>query len=147
MKAKVIVRIAALLILVHLLGHTMGHFTWDTPEDTKMKQVVEAMKTHKADFMGAAKSMADYYTGYSLMILGLFAMSILLLWFISGFINDQRQIANRLLYPIGIVYILFGIIEYLYFFPFAASMSFIAGILYQIGRRLFHRGCNLADGF
>lgn len=63
------------------------------------------------------------------MIFGLFAMSFLLLWLIAGFVNEQRHIARRLVYPIGIVYISFGIIEYLYFFPFAASMSFMAGIL------------------
>ena len=129
MKAKLLLRIAAGLILVHLLGHTVGHMTWDAPEDAKMKEVVTTMKSHKAEFMGATKSMADYYIGYSLMIFGLFAMSALLLWFISGFVNDQRQIANRLLFPIGVVYVFFGIIEYVYFFPFAASMSFLAGLL------------------
>ena len=129
MKAKLLLRIAAGLILVHLLGHTVGHLTWDSPEDPTMKEVVTSMKSHKADFMGATKSMADYYNGYSLMIFGLFGMTILLLWFISGFVNDQRQIANRLLLPIGVVYLFFGITEYIYFFPFAASMSFLAGLL------------------
>ena len=136
MKAKIIIRIAAVLILVHLLGHSVGHFTWDTPEDAKLKEVVSAMKSYKADFMGATKSMADYYTGYSLMIFILFAMSILLLWFISGFVEEQKQIAGRLLYPIGMAYISFSISEYIYFFPFAASMSFMAGILSILAVRL-----------
>lgn len=62
MKAKILLRIAALLILVHLLGHSIGHSTWDTPEDQKMDEVVAAMKGYKADFMGATKSMADAIT-------------------------------------------------------------------------------------
>lgn len=128
-----ILRVAAILILVHILGHSFGHMTWDTPEDPKLKEVVTAMKGYKADFMGANKSMGDYYNGYSLMIFVLFALGMVMLWMISGFVNEQRDIARKLLIPIGIAFIMFGVIEYLYFFPFAASMSFLAGVLTLLG--------------
>lgn len=129
MKAKLLLRIAAILILVHLLGHSVGHFTWDKAEDPKMQEVITAMKSHKAEFMGAEKSMADYYNGYSLMTFGLFAMTICILWFASGYINTNRPIARQILLPVGIVYLFFGIVEFMAFFPFAASMSFLAGAL------------------
>ena len=79
--------------------------------------------------MGAVKSMADYYNGYSILIFGLYAMTISLLWLTSGFILEQPSIAGKILYPVGIAYVFFGVVEFLYFFPFAASMSFFAGIL------------------
>ena len=129
MKAKILLRIAAALILVHLLGHGVGHSAWDKPEDPKMQEVVSAMKGYSAEFMGATKSMADYYNGYSLIIFGLYAMTILILWFASGFINEHRTIAAKILYPVAIAYLAFGVIEYISFFPFAASMSFFAGLL------------------
>jgi hypothetical protein len=129
MKAKVLLRIAAALILVHLLGHGVGHAAWDKPEDPKMQEVVAAMKGYSAEFMGATKSMADYYNGYSLIMFGLYGMTILILWFASGFINEQRTIAVKILYPVAITYLAFGVIEYISFFPFAASMSFFAGLL------------------
>ena len=129
MKAKVLLRIAAILLLVHVIGHSFGHITWDKPEDPKMQGVVNTMQGYKAEFMGATKSMADYYNGYSLMIFFLFGMTIFILWVVSGFINTERNIATKILYPIAITYIAFGIIEYLYFFPFAAAMSFLAGVL------------------
>lgn len=129
MKPKLLLKIAAVLITIHLLGHGIGHVTWDNPEDPRIREVVSSMKLHEAEFMGATKSMADYYNGYSLIIFGLYGMSILLLWFIAGFINDRRDIAHKLLYPIGVAYIFFGVIEYLYFFPFAAILSFMAGAL------------------
>jgi hypothetical protein len=129
MKAKLLLRIAAAFILVHLLGHSMGHATWDKPEDTKMQGVIATMKGYSATFMGATKSMADYYNGYSLIIFGLYGMTILILWFASGFINEQKTIAVKILFPIAIAYLAFGVIEYIYFFPFAASMSFLAGLL------------------
>lgn len=129
MKSKIFLRIAAALIVVHLLGHSVGHATWDTPEDPKMQEVVTHMKSHSAEFMGAVKSMADYYNGYSLIIFGLYAMTIAILWMASGFIDSNRIIATKILWPIGLTYLAFGVIEYIAFFPFAAAMSFFAGVL------------------
>lgn len=129
MKAKVLLRIAALLLVVHLLGHSMGHSKWDKPEDPQMAEVVKVMKGYKGEFMGAVKSMADYYNGYSLIMFLVFGMTIFILWISSGFIGTHREIASKILLPVGIAYVGFGIVEYLYFFPFAAAVSFLAGIL------------------
>jgi len=128
MNPKVLIRIAAVLILIHLLGHSVGHASWDEPEDPKMMDVINVMKSYKAEFMGAVKSMADYYHGYSLLIFGLYAMTITLLWLTSGFVLQQPSAARKILYPIGIAFLFFGIVEYMFFFPFAASMSFFAGV-------------------
>lgn len=132
MKAKILLRIAAVLILVHLLGHSVGHSTWNEPEDAKMQDVVTSMYSHKAEFMGAVKSMADYYNGYSLMIFFLFGMSICILWIVSGFIHLQRKIAISILLPVAFSYIAFGLIEFIHFFPFAGALSSIVGLLVLI---------------
>jgi hypothetical protein len=129
MKAKVLLRIAAGLILIHLLGHGVGHKDWDKPTDPKMMDVVTTMKSYQGEFMGAVHSMADYYNGYSIIIFGLYGMSISLLWLASGFVQEQPTIAIKILYPIGTAYLFFGVVEFIYFFPFAASMSFLAGVL------------------
>jgi hypothetical protein len=129
MKSKILLRIAAALIVIHLLGHSVGHATWDKPEDPRMREVVDTMKEYSAEFMGATKSMADYYNGYSLIIFGLYGMTIAILWLASGFIDHQRLIAVKVLFPIALAYIAFGVIEYIAFFPFAASMSFLAGVV------------------
>jgi hypothetical protein len=129
MKAKVLLKIAAGLILIHLIGHAVGHTAWDKPADPKMMEVVTAMKNYEGEFMGAVHSMADYYKGYSILIFGLYGMSISLLWLASGFIQEHPVIANKILYPVGIAYLFFAIVEFMYFFPFAASISFLAGVL------------------
>ena len=129
MKSKVLLRIAAGLIFIHLLGHGVGHSGWDTPADPKMQEVVTVMKSHKSEFMGATQSMADYYNGYSLILFVVYSMSIFLLWFVSGFVREQPTIAGNILYTIGTAYLIFGVIEFVYFFPFAAAMSFFAGVL------------------
>lgn len=129
MNAKILLRTAAGLILVHLAGHALGHSGWDHPEDPKMMEVVTVMKGYKGEFMGAMQSMADYYNGYSILIFGLFAMSIYLLWVTSQFVSQQPSIARKILVPLAAAYIFFGIVEFVYFFPFAAIMSFFAGVL------------------
>ena len=74
MKSKLLLRIACLLILVHLLGHSLGHLQWDKPKDPKMKEVVDMMKGYSTEFMGATKSMANYYEGYSLIMFFVFGL-------------------------------------------------------------------------
>ena len=129
MKSKVLLRIAAGLILIHLLGHSVGHSGWETPEDPRMQEVVTVMKSYQGEFMGATQSMADYYNGYSLMMFVLYGMTIFILWFVSGFVREQPTIAGNILYTVGTSYLIFGIIEFVYFFPFAGSISFLAGVL------------------
>jgi hypothetical protein len=132
MKTKLFLRIAAIMIMVHLLGHTVGHFTWDKPDDTQMKRVVNSMLEYKAEFMGATRSMGDYFNGYSLMMFFVFGMSISILWYASNFPDNQKAITRKILYPIGIAYVAFGVIEFYNFFPFAAIMSLGAGVLILI---------------
>jgi hypothetical protein len=115
--------------LIHLAGHTVGHLMWDKPEDAGIKETVSAMKSHEAAFMGATRSMADYYSGYSLIVIVLFVMTIAILWLGSGLFETARDAAKKLLLPVGIAYLAFGVIEFLHFFPFAAAMSFLAGLL------------------
>lgn len=133
MKSKNLLRIACVLILVHLLGHSMGHLQWDKPKDPKMKEVVDAMKGYSTEFMGASKSMANYFEGYSIILFFVFGMTIMILWSVSSFIESNKPIAIKILYPIAITYIAFGVVEYLYFFLFAASISFLAGVCVFLG--------------
>lgn len=126
MKPSLLLRIAAFLLLIHLAGHTAGHLDWDEPKDPGMQDVVNSMKAHHADFMGASRSMADYFEGYSMMVFVVLSVNIVLLIMLSNF-KDQLLI-RQLLWPLGSGWILTGIIEYAQFFPFAALISGLAGL-------------------
>ncbi len=132
MNSKLLLRIAAVLIAVHLLGHSAGHSMWKQPADSAQQGVVQQMIAHKANFMGAVRSLADYYEGYSLMLLFVFAMSIWVLWTLSKLTRSNADLVKKILYPFSICYIAFGLIEFSYFFPFAAATSLVAGILMLI---------------
>jgi hypothetical protein len=128
MKAKLLIRIAAVLILIHLIGHGIGHFTWQATTDPVKQEAIQQMFSHKFHFMGTMRSMGDYYRGYSLMLLPVYAMSVVLLWLISNAADTQRRLSRQLLYPIAGAYFLFAVLEFTYFFPFAATMSIGAGL-------------------
>ncbi len=107
----------------------MGHSKWDSPADPRLAEIVSAMKGYTGQFMGADYNMAEYYTGYSLMILFVYAITCVMIWFMSDLYTTHPPIAKRLLVPMGLGYFVFAILEFRYFFPLAAWMSVLAGIL------------------
>lgn len=129
MTAKVSLRGACFLILVHLIGHGVGHWMWDKPEDPQMRNVVAAMTGHKSAFMGAERSMGDYYNGYSLILFFVYAMSISILWQCSRYGEVYSGFAKSVLYPLGFTFVAFSVIEFMYFFPFAGFISLGAALL------------------
>jgi hypothetical protein len=136
MKPKLLIRIAACLILLQLLGHTYGHVIWDKrPNDPKMQEVLDTMKSYSGNFMGATKSMADYYSGYSLMIFFLYVMTIAILWLLSGANSRETGIVPKLLYLIGGTYLVLSVILYLHFFLLPACLSFLAATLLLVSTR------------
>lgn len=144
MRAKIWLRIACVFILVHLLGHAVGHSMWDQPEDPRMQEVVDAMVGYKSEFMGASRSMGDYYNGYSLTLFFVYAMSISILWVASKGNDTQQSLIKKILYPMAFTWIAFGVIEFMFFFPFAATMSMSAGLfilaaLFRMEKTTVHR--------
>lgn len=128
MTAKRLIRISAILIFIHLLGHAMGHIGWDD-ESGPLYGVIKEMKSHSAEFMGANKSMADFYVGYSFILFGFLGMTIIMLWILSNNTSSNQKLVKQILYPIGFAYLFFGVIEFLQFFPLAAILSILAGFI------------------
>ena len=129
MKTKLILRIATLVILVHILGHIRGHAGWKTPKDPGQQEVVNQMLTNKAPFMGAVRSMGDYFEGYGQILTVVLVMMMAMTWIISGHAAQHPKIASTILAPLAGCFIAISVIEFIYFFAFAASISLVAGVL------------------
>lgn len=127
-KVRILLRTACVLIFVHLSGHIIGHIGWEKPADPKMQKVVNAMVENKANYMGAVRSLADFYHGYSILLFIVYGLSIWMLWILASGIKTDKRMAKRLALPFGITYLAFGAIEFIHFFPFAAIISTLAGI-------------------
>ena len=129
MTPKLLLRISALLMLFHLLLHTMGHSRWQKTTDPIKQAVISGMTNHAFLFMGTQRSMGDYFAGYGYagsVALLLFAC---LLWLLSNAIAQSAGLIYKLLVVISICLLLWGIDEIVFFFPFAAGTTLLATLL------------------
>jgi hypothetical protein len=128
MRAKLLLRIAAVLMLLHTVGHTIGASTWNQAPNAAVKQVIDGMLNNRFEFMGRSASIADFYQGYGYGNIGVLLLISVLLWLLS---TEQSP---RIILAMGLFLLFFGIVEYIYFFPLAAGFSVVAGICALLAR-------------
>jgi hypothetical protein len=126
MKPKILLRIAAVLMFIHCVLHTIGFSGWKT--DTANKTVVQAMTGPKFPFMGVNRNMGEFYDGFgyaSTIALVLIAAS---LWIVSGELGSKSSLAKKMTLTLAIILALWGIDEIIYFFPFAVGISLLSSL-------------------
>ena len=129
MKPKILLRIAAILIFIHSVLHTFGFSTWKEAPDPVYKTIVDGMATHTFPFMGAVRSLGNFYEGFGYASsIALFLIAVVL-WLVSGETGRSANLAKKIIYAVGIALVAWGIDELIYFFPFAASITLIAAAL------------------
>jgi hypothetical protein len=122
MKAKILLRIAAIFMLLHTLGHTLGALTWKDAPNAAIKQVVDDMLNKHFDFLGRSASIGDFYAGYGYSMIGVLLLVSILLWFLS------TEPIRRMVLIMGLFLLFLGTIEFIYFFPLPAVFSLLAGV-------------------
>ena len=125
MSSKILLRIAALLMFIHCVLHTIGFSGWKT--DPTRQEVIKAMTGQKLPFMGANRSMGEFYDGFgyaSTIALALIAVS---LWIVSGELA-ARSLAKKMILTLAVILVLWGIDEIIFFFAFAASISLVSSL-------------------
>jgi hypothetical protein len=130
MKPKLLLRIAVILLLLHDAGHSSQIFLWKHPDNPGAQSVVQTMTSQRFPFMGAVRSFGEFYEGFlwaaSLAMLFIAAV----LWIVSN--DASNSLSKKIL--IGTLIILTGwwIVEFNYFFLFAAANTFLAWLLVLI---------------
>lgn len=119
MKPKIALRIASALMLLHTAGHTMGALTWKQAPNASIAVVINGMQTEHFNFMGRPVSLGSFFEGYGLTMIGVLLLLAILLWL---------EPSRKLILPIGLFLAYLALIESLYFFPFAAAVSLLAGL-------------------
>jgi hypothetical protein len=126
MSRKLLLRVASVLMLLHTMGHSIGAFTWKNTPDTAMKLVVSGMETNHFTFMGRVTTLASYFDGYGFTMIFVLLLITSLLWLISS--AESNTLVVGIARLLAVFLIAMGVIEYVYFFPFAAAFSLLAGI-------------------
>ncbi len=126
MKPKLLLRIAAILIIIHSALHTLGFSGWKQAPDPVERQVIQQMTGHQFPFMGATHSLADYYEGFGYgCSIALFLIAAMLL-IIANDLLFNMSLSRKVIITLGIALLFWGIDELIFFFPFAAGLTLVA---------------------
>jgi hypothetical protein len=129
MKPKILLRIAALLILFFAIGHTVSHFARKMTNDPIEKEVIRQMEQHKFNVNGSMRSRDELSEGLS------FDVSLVLLVFtsifstLSGMCKKHPKICLNFLWPYLICFIGFTITGFLYFSIISGITSLVICLL------------------
>jgi len=126
MTPKILLRIAVVIILLHNIGHTLGHSGWKNAPDEVNRRAIDAMTSNEFMFMGEKSTYARFYDGYGYAGTLTLLLAMILLWMLSG---AQSKLSKQLAMVTGLFLVSWAIMEYLYFFPLAAGMTLVAAIL------------------
>ena len=67
MKSRTLLFISFGFIVFHIIGHTMGHFTWKQVDDQALLETIHNMYTQKFEFMGKQQTLGGHHDGFSLL--------------------------------------------------------------------------------
>ena len=95
MRARLLLRIAAVLTLLLGIGHLMGR-PWTPANDPQAAVIVDAMKSHRMHVMGFDRTFMDFYGGFGLILgVNLLAQAVLL-WLLADLVTTEPVRARRL---------------------------------------------------
>jgi hypothetical protein len=126
MKPKILLRIAAIVLFLHAIGHSMGTFAWQADFSDIPSEVIAKMYQDQFNFMGKESTMASLFTGNGVSGLILLLLMSVLLWVVSGWNNKQ---AVSILWIIACSVVALAVSEMIYFFPMAYTFALLAAAL------------------
>jgi hypothetical protein len=132
MSPELLLRIASVVMFLHLVGHIFGHLTWRKTKDTAKQDVIDRMSQHTFPLMGAQRSLSQLYDGYGYAAALTLLFASVLLWVLSRQVLTSAGAVRELTGLISVFLFAWGIDELLFFFPFAAAFSLLAAVLSAI---------------
>jgi hypothetical protein len=127
MTPKLLIRIAAGLVLFFAFGHTVGHTTRHQAEGAQ-QTVVTMMQDVRFDFFRNTTSYDGMYNGMSLNLIFTLIAFALVLWFVSNVTNEKPKLALQIVLPIALCVFGFAVTSFLYFFLVPAVTCLLASL-------------------
>ena len=127
MKAAIFVRIAAGLVLVHAVLHTVGGVFGKVPAGPAAVAVA-AMKANQFVALGNTRTFWDFYRGMGLGLTIFLSMEAVVLWLLARLVGRYGRELRPVLGAFAIGYVVFAVDSYRYFFlgPVVAELLIAA---------------------
>ena len=113
MKPSILLRIASIITLLYFAGHTAG-MPWTPAAGPGELPVIEAMKTHRFETEGFARTYWDFYFGFGLIISAFLLVQAVVLW--------QLQI-RPIVASFLVAFVVNAILAWMFFFAVPAVMA------------------------
>jgi hypothetical protein len=122
MNATLLYRIAAVLLILFALGHTLGFLSFKPPTAEGLA-VREAMNNVAFEFRGAKYTYGNFYKGFGLMITAYLVFSAFLSWHLGGLASAQPRSVGMLGWAFVVVQSTCLALSVAYFFLLPALFS------------------------
>lgn len=117
MKPKLLLRIAAGLVLFFLMGHNIGHFTWRQTDDAAKQEVINLMDGRHFEWNGTVRSLGQNYDGYSFLLSSSLVMLAWLLFVLAnGTTSGHSKLVRKACWPIALGLALYAFFSFTFFF-------------------------------
>jgi hypothetical protein len=115
MKASILYRIAAALLVLYAAGHTFGFRRPSQREDARA--VVSLMKSVRLDVQGSERSFWDFYVGFGLFCTAFLLLSAVLAWQLGGLSGEAlRQVPSAATWGLAVCFAVTTVLTWRYFF-------------------------------
>jgi hypothetical protein len=128
MKPKILLRVAAILILIHAVLHTIGFGSWKNDPDPAKHQMIQLMTGQKFPFMGVSRNMGEYYEGFGYACSIALLLIAFLLWVTASEATSNPTLSKKIILILSFGLLFWGVDELIYFFPFAAGLTLLASV-------------------
>lgn len=138
-RASLLLRIAAVIMLLHSIGHIVGASGWQNPNGKVPADVVQKMQNTHFNIKGADTTMAMSFSGMSYMASIFLLLITAVLWMSST--RTGRE-GSGILLMIAAATACLAVVEFIFFFPGVAFLSLAATLLISLSIYKLNRTVN-----
>ena len=105
MKPQLLLRIAAVLTLIHAVLHTVGGLLGEPSHGPEERAVIAAMKASVFDFMGSPRTYWDFYFGFGLFLSVGLVLQAVLLWQLAALAKSDPAKARPFMISLFLAFV------------------------------------------
>ena len=123
MKAPIFYRIAAVLLLLFALGHTIG-FRQSDPQ-WRVDTLLASMRSIHFDIQGFSRSYWDFFTGFGLFVTVFLLLAAVLAWQLGGLPAETLTHMRSIAWALSLGFAVITVLSWRYFFVVPIVFSFL----------------------
>ena len=129
MTTRVIYRIAAVLILLFDLGHTVG-YPWSDPT---WGVDLSAIQSNHFNVLGFSRTYWNFYVGFGLFISVFLLLAAMLAWQLSSLQAETLRLLRSTAWALTVCFAAVTVLSWMYFFTIPIAFSSVITVCLFVG--------------